>query len=515
MKATLRSIPVVGPDALKAGQRSLVWDAAWASMTGAWSGGVILVGLALHLGAGPMTIGLLAAIPFMAQVVQMPTIYLVERLRKRKLIGIPALTVARLLILSVGLLAIAPADSPRVGLLVVSQLAIALLGSVGACAINSWFHQLLPATSLGTFFGRRLLVASSLACGATLLAGMLVDRPPWGELGIAYALTFGMAGLAGFASSLCLARAPEPEMPPRQQTFALRELVGEPMRDRNFRRVLAMLAGWNVASNMAAPFITVYLIQQVGYGLGTVTQLWVISQIFNAAALYLWGQVSDRLSNKSVLTVALPAYFAATLGFVFAGMVERAELKLVFFYLLHAAMGAASGGISLATGNLGLKLAPQGRGTSYLAVIGLTAALAGGAAPLVGGLLAQWFSTRELSIVLRWISTGQASELTVMAFSHWEFLFALSACLGLYVMHALSGVDEGEEVSQHAVIQELAFEAMRTVNHLSTVAGVLGSVFSFAREGTATVLRRGMPGGSKRSRRKPRPAGSSHIDPIP
>lgn len=510
MRATLKSIPIVGSDALNAGKRSLVWDAAWASITGAWSGGVILVGLALYLGAGPMTIGLLAAIPFLAQIVQMPTVYLVERLRKRKLIGIPTLTVARLLILVLGLLAIVPVESPRVGLLVLSQLLIALLGSIGACAINSWFHQLLPAESLGNFFGRRLLVASSLACGATLLAGVLVDHPPFGKLGLSYTLTFGMAGLAGFASSLCLARTPEPTMPARSETIGLRQLVREPLGDRNFRRVLVLLGGWNVASNIAAPFLTVYLIQQIGYGLSTVTQLWVISQMFNAAALYLWGQVSDRLSNKSVLAVALPAYFASTLGFVVAGMVERPELKLVFFYLLHAVMGAASGGISLATGNLGLKLAPQGRGTSYLAVIGLTAALAGGLAPLVGGALAQWFSTRELSVVLRWVSRGQASELTVMAFSHWEFLFAFSACLGLYVMHALSGVEEGEEVSQHAVVQELALEAMRTVNHLSSIGGVLGSVFSFAREGTATLLRRGIPRRSvPRMGGQPRPSPTS------
>lgn len=500
MAASLQPVAVVTADALGRGKNSLVWDAAWASLTGAWSGGVILVGLALQMGAGPMTIGLLAAVPFIAQVAQMPTVYLVEKLRRRKLIGIPVLTVARVIIMLVGLLALAPQSWPRLSFLILGQGLIALLGSVGACAINSWFHQLLPAGTLGTFFGKRLLVASSLACAATLAAGLLIDHPPFGQAGFAFAITFGLAGLSGLASSVCLARAPEPVMPPRLTMVPLRVLVGGPLRDRNFRRLLIMLGSWNIASNVAAPFMTVYLIQQVGYGLGTVTLLWVISQMFNAAALNLWGKLSDRLSNKSILAVALPVYFAATLGFVLAGMVERPELKLVLFYCLHAVMGGASGGISLATGNLALKLAPQAKGTSYLAVVGLMAAVAGGTAPVVGGALAQWFSTRELSLLLRWMSSARTSEVTVVAFAHWEFLFALSTCLGLYVMHALSRIEEGTEISEHVVIQELALEALRTVNHLSSIGGVLGGVFSFERISTASQVLRQV---SRRGLRRP------------
>jgi EamA domain-containing membrane protein RarD len=44
--------------------------------------------------------------------------------------------------------------------------------------------------------------------------------------------------------------------------------------------------------------------QQLGYGLSTVTGLWVASQLANAFTLFLWGNVPDRLSNKAVLRVA-------------------------------------------------------------------------------------------------------------------------------------------------------------------------------------------------------------------
>ncbi|MGJ7512260.1 MFS transporter [Variovorax sp. GT1P44] len=470
----------VSPAELEAGKRSLVWDAAWGSVTGAWSGGVVLVAFALSIGAGPITIGLLAAIPFAAQAAQLPTIFLVEWLRQRKRISVTALTSARLIILLLAFLPFAPAGS-RLAVLVGAQLLIGLLGAVTACSVNSWFHQLLPVHSLGKFFGKRLFAASLMACLSTLAVGFLVDHPPWNDANYAYAVAFAGAGLAGLVSSCFLARTPEPVMPLSAPLIPLRTMLGEPLRDLNFRSLLFVIGSWNLASNLVAPFLTVYLLQQLGYGLSTVTALWVTSQLANAVALYLWGKLSDRLSNKAILAVALPAFFVGTLGLVFANLGSSARFELLLLYLLHILMGLASGGISLAIGNLGLKLAPQHKGTSYLAVIGLVSALAGGIAPIAGGAIAQLFSASELTVVLRWMSPSRTNEVALLGFAHWEFLFAVSAVMGLYVMHALSRVQEGHEISERVVIQELALEALRTVNHLSSLGGVLGGVFSFAK----------------------------------
>src|SRR3954468_5517905 len=82
------------------GQSALGQDAAWASLVGALYGGVILVGFALELGASPFIIGLLAAIPFLAQLGQLPAIVLIERTRQRRKIAVIVVAAARLIILS-------------------------------------------------------------------------------------------------------------------------------------------------------------------------------------------------------------------------------------------------------------------------------------------------------------------------------------------------------------------------------------------------------------------------------
>lgn len=474
----------ISPAALAAGQRALVADAAWASLTGALSGGVVLVAFALELGAGPRAIGLLGAIPFIAQAAQLPAIFLVERFRLRKLIGVPLLTVARLVILALAALALWPlaaTGNARLGWLIAAQATICVLGSIAACAINSWFHQLLPPADLGAVFSRRLLWATGIACVATLGVGLLVEHPPAGQRMLGYAIAFVGGGFAGLMSSFYLTRCPEPVMDVGGPVRPLKDLLRAPFVDRKFRDLLLTLGGWGFASNLVAPFLAVYMLRQLGYGLSSVTALWASSQIANAATLLSWGRISDRLSNQSVLAVAFPVYFACTLGFAFVPTHSSHNTQLAVLFMLHIVMGAAGGGIGLATGNLSMKLAPRDRGTAYLAATGLVSAVAGGAAPLVGGTLAQWFSERELSFVFRWVSPSDTNEVSVLQFAHWEFLFAISALLGLYAMHAVSRIEEGSEVSERRVIQEIGLEALRTVNHLSSIGGVLGSLFPFGR----------------------------------
>ena len=65
------------------------------------SGG-FMAAYALALGANNLQVGILAALPFITQVAQLPAILAVERYRRRKAIGIPALWAAHLLWAPIG-----------------------------------------------------------------------------------------------------------------------------------------------------------------------------------------------------------------------------------------------------------------------------------------------------------------------------------------------------------------------------------------------------------------------------
>jgi MFS family permease len=501
----MRLAPVdeVPPEALPAAQRLLVRDAMFASVTGAFSGGVILVAFALALGANAQQIGLLAAIPIIAQLAQLPATVLIERIRQRRKIGVLTITTARVVIASFALIPFIPDHSTALDVLIVAQMAIAVLHAVGGCAVNSWLHHLVPRERLGDFFARRLFWSTTSACIATLAAGFMIEHLPLDNRVHTYALAFVLAGVAGLLSSYYLARAPEPRMQPDPHWVGWSARLRAPFQDPNFRRLLLFLGAWSVASNLAAPFLTVFLIRQLGYPLTVVTGLWVTSQIANALTLYVWGRLSDRLTNKAILAAALPVHFISMFVLVFGDAVQDPALRLALLVGIHVLMGVAGGGIGLATGNLGLKLAPSGRGTAYLAAIGVVSAIAGGATPIVAGSLAYTLEVSELSAVLRWVHSAEAREFTVVRFAHWEFLFALSALFGLYVMHALSRVREGREISEGVVIQEFALEAVRSVNSLSSLGGSVGAIFPFFGRLIERVAFRG--GGTERPQESSKP----------
>lgn len=477
----LRPDPVITSDELARGKRALVKDAAWASLVGALYGGVILVGFALELGATPFIIGLLASIPFLAQLAQLPAIALVERVRQRRKIAVIAVSVSRTVILSLALIPFIRDPAKQLAALIMAQLVITLFGSVGGCSLNSWMHQLLQNEPLGDLFSRRLFWSTVLASLGALLAGQMVQNWPFAERLHAYSVAFALAGAAGYVSTHYLASVPEPEMS-RSPPVPVLAMIRSPFRDANFRRVIAFMGSWNLASNLAAPFITVYLLRQLGYPLGTVTTLWIASQVANALTMYLWGRLSDQLSNKAILAVALPAYFGCLVAMPFTAIPTMHALTLPLLYVIHVVMGSAAGGIGLATGNLGLKLAPQGQGTAYLANVSLVGSLAGGVAALLGGALADWFAARELAVYVHWMSPESSEAVAVLQFQHWEFLFGISFLLGGYVLHVLSRISEGHEISERVVIQQFAAEAARSLDQLSPIEGLRAAIlFPFGR----------------------------------
>jgi MFS family permease len=353
---------------------------------------------------------------------------------------------------------------------------------MAGCSINSWFHQLLAGQELGALYAQRLFWSVVLASLGALAGGHVVEHWPFANRLHAYSVLFAAAGVAGFIGLHFLARVPEPRMVQTGPREPIPALLRAPLADTNFRRLIVFMASWNFASNLAAPFLTVYLLKQLGYGLDTVTALWAASQMANAFTLYSWGRLSDRLSNKAILATALPAYFGCLIALPISALPEPHLLTLPLLAVIHTVMGIASGGIGLATGNIGLKLAPQGRGTAYLAAVSLTGAAAGGLAALAGGALAGWFESRELAVVLQWSSPERTAGFVALQFRHWEFLFAIAFALGMYVLHALSRIVEGPEISERAVIRNFVLEAGRMLELLSsTAANSLDTLFPFGR----------------------------------
>lgn len=487
----------VSEEELENGLGNLVRDGVYAQAVGALTAGVLLVGYGLALGASNLTIGLLAAVPFLAQLAQIPTILLVERFRARRAITIVCVAISRLILVPLAFLPFLPSQEWAQAILIVGIGISAALGAMSACSWNSWIHDLVPERMLGSFFAKRLFYATGYSMVVGLGAGFFVDW--WGEArpntpAFAYTWLFLFGAAAAALSTVYLARVPEPRMAPPERVIHLGKMLAEPFRDRNFRRLIWFLGSWQFATNLAAPFFAVYLVKQLGFDMAFVTIMMVTSQMANVLVLRKWGSLSDRFSNKAVLRVCGPLFLACIFAWTLVALPEKHAYTVPLLVILHVAMGLTVAGVTLASGNIGLKLAPRGRGTAYLAASSIVNSVAAGIAPIIGGLFADDFAARELSLILRWTSESEAAEFITLRLRHWDFFFLLACVFGLYSLHRLTLVQEEGQGDDKAMMQEVIVEARRAVLGLSSVAGLrLMTAFPFGRIVQAARAKRARP----------------------
>lgn len=473
MRSTVKDI--LTEEETRSGLRAVIKDGLATQTMMTLTGGVFLVAFALKLGASNTIIGLLAAIPPLTQLIQIPSIYLVEKIRKRRAITVYAAALSRIFWLLIALIPFLFSVETGLTFLIIAMMLHTGIGAIGGCSWNSWMRDLVPQDQLGAFFSKRMSLAVALSIPLSLAAGFYIDQwrkifPDYELYG--YSILFFLGFLAGLLGVRFISTIPEPPMASTGQRVRFIRLILQPFKDTNFRSLVTFLGSWSFAVNLAAPFFTVYMLKRLQMELSFIIALTVLSQLTNLAFLRIWGKFTDRFSNKSVLRVSGPMFMLCILAWTFTTLPEKYLLTIPLLAAIHIFTGISTAGVTLAAGNIGLKLAPKGRATAYLAANSLVNSLAAGTAPILGGKFADFFAGRELSWTLKWTSPGGELTIPTLNLQQWDFFFFLAFLIGLYSIHRLALVKEVGEVDKGIVVRELMGEVRRGMRNLSTVGGL-------------------------------------------
>jgi MFS family permease len=276
----------------------------------------------------------------------------------------------------------------------------------------------------------------------------------------------------GMIGVFFISTIPEPRMTSEGGRQKFSKMISEPFKDTNFKNLITFLGSWNFAINLAAPFFTVYMLMRLQLDISYIISFMVLTQIMNFSFLRIWGRFSDRFSNKSVLGVSGPMFIISILFWTFTTLPEKHMLTIPLLIFIHILMGISLAGVTLATGNIALKLAPRGQATSYLAANSVVNSLAAGIAPILGGLFADFFIGRELSLSIEWSAPGEEISFIAFNLQHWDFFFIFAFFIGLYSIHRLSLVKEVGEVEEKIVFHELLSEVRRGMRNFSSVGGL-------------------------------------------
>ena len=454
MYALLRPSPTLTDQEVRLSLRMMTWEGIASGAPFSLGSGGFMAAYALALGANKFQVGILAALPFVTQVLQLPAVLAVERFRRRKAIGIPALCAANLLWIPIGAVPFLLETPGSAAVVVV----IALLAVRGLFAPvwTRWMRDLVSKDVLGSYHGRRFAIITGVVAVVGLGGSFLVQ---WWEgtalpqnailaysfLLIGGSLTFGIVG------PLATLRTRELLLPPAPESGrSAAAVLAEPFRDRKCSQLVRFLFVWSLTSNLAIAFFAVYMLSGLGLSLPVVVGLTVLGQATNILFMRVWGPMADRVGSKTVLSLSASLYLLVILGWVFTANPERHFLTMPLLTALHIFAGIAAAGVTLTMNTLALKLAPDDKATPFLGVAGMAMYIGAGIGPIVGGLMADYFSVKTLRFDISWMSPGEVIDLPALALTGFDFLFVIAFTFGFLSLNLLVALrEEGGSASRN------------------------------------------------------------------
>ena len=307
---------------------------------------------------------------------------LVERLGRRKqIVLLGGGTISRLVII---LWVLVPLVSLKGSALIFLVMGLSITRD--AFANLSWpawmslLADIVPLEGRGRYFGSRNFVMGVAGMVTVLLVGELITRAgkPLG-----YQLALGLAFLLGTISTYSYSRIRDPhgKRPPEVGApLAFKEVISHLKAHPGFLALSGVAVVWNFSLNVAGPFFTPYLVQNLK---ATATMVGITSIASTISSLTLQrklGELCDRWGPHRMMLISGLLIPLVPFAWIFA----REAWHVIPINIMS---GALWGAYNLAAFNYLLDLTPHEQRARYSAIyqIVVTIALAAGAA--VGSLI--------------------------------------------------------------------------------------------------------------------------------
>ena len=415
----LAAAPVPGPAArrgdagrhvgsVRASLRASCAEGAVSELFAACAGGAVLTAWALSLGATPLVIGLVGALPLASQVLQLPGAWLTLSFGP-KVVAVVTIGASRLIWLPmVGLPFVPLTAETKLQLFVVVVAAAAILGVLGNNAWTAWMGDLVPGRIRGRFFSRRTVCMTLVGTTASLAAGMILDAlTPRGWKGHALGGLSAVACLAGMVSVYLLLRQHGPRLDAGRERPRW-GLIADAARDPRARPFLWYLLAWNSAVGLSASFFSYHMLSNLATGFAIAALHGVAVAAVRIVSAPLWGRAVDRFGARPVLVVCSFGIAAVPAIWLFP------TPAFLWPLALEAALsGALWGGHGLAAMDLTVDLSPAQARPFYVAVFAAASGVGFAAASVLAGLVA--------------VSLPDRFELLGQTWANLHVLFFLSA----------------------------------------------------------------------------------------
>ncbi len=425
-------------------------------------GGIFLIGFVVNvLNAAPEKIGLLASLPFFANLIQLLGSYIIEKTGKKKSLCVISATISRSLWFLIILLPLKifgfgiPLDL-RIWVVVGVIALSSIFASLAGVAWTSWMSELVPEKIRGAYFGKRNTITSFFGMLFIVSGGKFISlwADAYGEDNpYGFIILFALGLTAGLISLFFLRKIPpagESPIKSTQENFPISKFL-IPLKNNNFRRVLVFALVWIFAINFAGPFYGVYMLRELNADFSFITLFGTAATIATIITMKIWGGITDKLGSKPVIIVS--TIMLSLIPFLWIASTQE------YFYPLlvvaHISSGIFMAGAGLSQFNILLKLTPVKGKSVFLALFAAITGLSGALAPVIGGKVFNYLQPYSLTV----------AGFTISGF---HFVFLISS--GLILISALLAMRIHEEGSSSPVAVILQLK-----NDLNPQSGIAGA----------------------------------------
>ncbi|MGC9346767.1 MAG: MFS transporter [Anaerolineae bacterium] len=353
---------------------------------------------ALRLGASKELIGLRTSIPSLIVVLlRIPAARWMERTADRKSLVVRALTAGRafyLLLFLLPWLTNIPLlkQIPPASLLVWSVILMGVPSVLSAAGWDTFFADVVPPRRRARVVSMRSTMTHLMMLTVVPLMGYFLD---WVAFPLNYQLLFLLAFIGAMISTwhvnqIKVRGAGELSKKPKALNFTEARQIVQSTPEFSALLLGTFIYQWGVS--LASPLFSVYFVDVLGASDSWIGWRTTLASLGSIVAFRFWPRHVERQGERRILTLAAPmmALFPLLTG------LSRSLTPNLFIILIPRLFGSA---VMLARYNILLRVSPDDRRPTYIAIYAILNNIAAFIAPMVGVSLADAIGIRGVFFV--------------------------------------------------------------------------------------------------------------------
>jgi MFS family permease len=352
-----------------------------------------LIPLGLFLGATPMDIGFLVAIPhLLGSLSQFFAVRAVELFGSRLRFLVRASFLQALLLLPLAVFPFFFFPS-RILALIFFVALFRVLANLIATVWGGLASDYLVPEERGKYFGWRSRITGMAGMITTILGGVLLNIFKPFSTAAGFCILFGVTASARFISSGFMAQmqdVPARKNPKDMFTFFM---FLRRFKESNFVKFVFYVASITFATMLAAPYFSVYMLRDLHFSYLTYILVHMGSIVASLVSFPIWGKHADRIGNAKVLKTTSLLIPLIPVLWLFS-------TNLIYLFTIEIFSGFVWGGFNLCSLNFIYDAVSPGKRTRCLGYFGFINGVATFVGAGMGGYLAERLPTLNGSRIL-------------------------------------------------------------------------------------------------------------------